>query len=51
MKPREQPIIEFIFEKDGEEVRSQKFLMETDGYQYKNSRVLNESEATAKITD
>jgi hypothetical protein len=51
MKPSQQPIIEFIFEKDGEEVRSQKFLNETDGYKYKNSRVLNEAEATAKITD
>jgi len=51
MKPEEQPIIEFIFEKDGEEVRSQKFLTEQEGYTYKNSRVLNEDKATAKITD
>src|SRR5882672_5858215 len=42
MKPAEQPIIEFVFEKGGEEVRSQKFLAEADGYKYKNSRVLNE---------
>ncbi len=51
MKPEEQPIIEFVFEKDGEEVRSEKFLTEQDGYTYKNSHVLNEDKATAKITD
>lgn len=51
MKPEEQPVIEFIFEKDGEEVRSQKFLTEQEGYQYKDSRVMNEDKATAKITD
>lgn len=51
MKPEQQPIIEFIFEKDGGEVRSQTFLTEADGYQYKNSRVLNPEESTAKITD
>jgi hypothetical protein len=51
MKPSAQPIIEFIFEKDGEEVRSEKFLTEAEGYKYKSSHVLNEEEATAKITD
>ena len=51
MKPAAQPIIEFLFEKDGEEVRSEKFLNEADGYKYKSSHVLNEAEATAKITD
>ncbi|HEY3429412.1 MAG TPA: BT_3928 family protein, partial [Cyclobacteriaceae bacterium] len=51
MKPEEQPIIEFIFEKNGEEVRSQEYLPETEGYAYKSSHVLNEEEATAKITD
>ncbi len=51
MKPEEQPIIEFIFEKDGEKVRSQKFLTEQEGYAYKDSHVLNEEKATAKITD
>ncbi len=51
MKPQEQPIIEFVFEKDGVEVRSQKFLPEQEGYTYKNSHVLNEEKATAKITD
>ncbi len=51
MIPEEQPIIEFIFEKDGEEVYSQKFLTEQEGYVYKNSRVLNEDKVIAKITD
>jgi uncharacterized membrane protein YphA (DoxX/SURF4 family) len=51
MKPQEQPIIEFIFEKDGKELRSQKFLTEQEGYTYKDSHVLNEEKATAKITD
>lgn len=49
MKAEEQPIIEYVFEKDGKEVSSQTFL--TDGYTYKSSRVLNESKATPKITD
>jgi uncharacterized membrane protein YphA (DoxX/SURF4 family) len=49
MKAEEQPIIEYVFEKDGEEVSSQTFL--TDGYTYKSSRVLNEAKATPKITD
>ena len=51
MQPEEQPIIEYIFEKNGEEVRSQKFLLESDGYTYKDSHVLNEDKITAKITD
>lgn len=51
MKPAEQPILEFVFEKNGEDVKSEKFLTEADGYKYKSSHVLNEAEATAKITD
>jgi uncharacterized membrane protein YphA (DoxX/SURF4 family) len=49
MKAEEQPIIEYVFEKDGREVSSQTFL--TDGYTYKSSRVLNTEKATPKITD
>jgi uncharacterized membrane protein YphA (DoxX/SURF4 family) len=49
MKAEEQPIIEYVFEKDGKEVSSQTFL--TDGYTYKSSRVLNTEKATPKITD
>lgn len=49
MRPQEQPIIEYVFEKDGKEVASQTFL--GDGYTYKSSRVLNADKAVAKITD
>lgn len=51
MQPEEQPRIEYIFEKDGEQVHSEKFLAEADGYVYKDSRVLNEDKIVAKITD
>lgn len=49
MKAEEQPVIEYVFEKNGREVSSQTFL--TDGYTYKSSRVLNTEKATPKITD
>lgn len=49
MKPQEQPIIEYTFEKDGKEVTSQTYLM--DGYTYKSSRVVNEDKVVAKIID
>lgn len=51
MQPEEQAIIEYTFEKDGQEVRSQKFLPEAEGYKYKDSRVLNADKTVAKITD
>jgi uncharacterized membrane protein YphA (DoxX/SURF4 family) len=51
MQPEEQPIIEYTFEKNGEEVTSQKFLQESEGYKYKDSRVLNAAKTVAKITD
>ena len=51
MQPQEQPIIEYTFEKNGEEVHSQKYLTEQDGYTYKSSRVLNEEKTTPKISD
>jgi uncharacterized membrane protein YphA (DoxX/SURF4 family) len=51
MQPEEQPVIEYIFEKDGEQVASQKYLLPTEGYVYKSSRVLNEEKTIAKITD
>jgi hypothetical protein len=51
MQPAEQPRIEYVFEKDGEEVRSETFLTEADGYKYKTSRVLNEDKIVPKITD
>ncbi|MGE0587872.1 MAG: BT_3928 family protein [Cyclobacteriaceae bacterium] len=51
MIPEEQPIIEYLFDKDGEEVASQQFLSADDGYKYVSSRVLNEDKITPKITD
>ncbi|HEX5170919.1 MAG TPA: BT_3928 family protein [Cyclobacteriaceae bacterium] len=51
MQPQETPIIEYIFEKDGKEVRSKEFLKEADGYQYKSSSVLNPEKIIPKITD
>lgn len=51
MKPQEQPIIEYVFEKDGKEISSTQFLTEQEGYTYKTSRVTNEDKATPKITD
>lgn len=51
MKPGEAPIIEYVFEKGGQEVRSQKFLRAEEGYTYKSSSVLNEEAIKPKITD
>ncbi|HEY5690023.1 MAG TPA: BT_3928 family protein [Cyclobacteriaceae bacterium] len=51
MIPEEQPIIEYLFEKDGETIASQQFLSADDGYKYVSSRVINEDKITPKITD
>jgi uncharacterized membrane protein YphA (DoxX/SURF4 family) len=51
MQPPEQPMIEYIFTKDGTEVHSQKFLPAEEGYTYKASRILNEDKIKPKITD
>ena len=51
MLPEEQPVIEYLFEKGGEQVSSSKFLSEQEGYQYISSRVLNEEKIKPKITD
>ncbi|MBS1680799.1 MAG: DoxX family protein [Bacteroidetes bacterium] len=50
MQPQEQPIIEYVFEKDGKEIKSQKYLMES-GYKYVSSNILNEDKIKPKITD
>ena len=46
----EQPIIEYIFEKDGKEVRDTKFITD-EGYKYISSHILNEDKSKPKITD
>ena len=51
MKPGEAPVIEYVFDKGGEEIRSPQFLSADQGYVYKSSRVLNEDKIKPKITD
>jgi uncharacterized membrane protein YphA (DoxX/SURF4 family) len=51
MRPQEQPVIEYVFDKNGEEIKSQKFLPESEGYKYKDSKVLNADKTVAKISD
>jgi len=47
----ESPILEYTFEKDGEEVTSTKYLMPEEGYEYVSSRIMNEKASTPAITD
>ncbi|MDH5605089.1 MAG: DoxX family protein [Cyclobacteriaceae bacterium] len=51
MIPEEQPVIEYVFEKDGKEVSSPDYLTEEDGYKYISSRIINEKATIAKISD
>ncbi len=51
MIPAESPILEYVFEKDGDEIKSLKYLTAADGYTYVSSSILNEKASTAKITD
>ena len=51
MIPAESPVLEYTFEKDGEEITSLKYLMPDEGYTYVSSALLNEKASTAKITD
>jgi uncharacterized membrane protein YphA (DoxX/SURF4 family) len=53
MKPAEQPIFEYVFERkdNGKEERSAKYLADTTLYKYKNVIQLNEDKTKAKITD
>src|SRR5882762_10845104 len=41
MQPQEQPVIEYVFEKEGKQIKAQKYLSE-EGYKYISSKVLNE---------
>jgi uncharacterized membrane protein YphA (DoxX/SURF4 family) len=53
MRPAEQPIFEYVFERkdNGKEERSQKYLTDTTLYKYKEVVQLNEDKTKAKITD
>ncbi len=50
MKPQEQPVIEYVFQKDGKKIESQKYLSDST-YKYISSTVLNEDKTKPKITD
>ena len=50
MQPPEQPIIEYVFEKDGKQTKSTKYLTD-EGHKYISSRVTNEDKIKPKITD
>ena len=51
MIPEEEPIFEYTFEKDGESVKSQQYLLEKDGYTYVGHAVTNADKTIPKITD
>lgn len=53
MQPEEQPVFEYVFirKDNGEEVHSEKYLMDTTQYKYHSVRQLNEDKTKAKITD
>ena len=53
MQPEEQPVFEYVFIRkgDGEQIRSQKYLMDTTQYKYVSVVQLNEDKTRAKITD
>jgi uncharacterized membrane protein YphA (DoxX/SURF4 family) len=53
MKPEEQPVFEYVFTRkdNGEEVRSEKYLMDTVLYKYQSVVQTNADKTKAKITD
>jgi uncharacterized membrane protein YphA (DoxX/SURF4 family) len=53
MKPQEQPVFEYVFERkdNGQEERSSKYLSDTTLYRYKSVIQTNEDKTKAKITD
>ncbi len=51
MIPDEQPIFEYVFEKEGQEIISTDYLSEKDGYTYKSHRITNEDKTIPRITD
>lgn len=50
MRPPEQPVIEYVFSKNGTEVVSPEYITDTT-YRYVSSRILNEDRIKPKITD
>ncbi|MGK7390951.1 MAG: BT_3928 family protein [Candidatus Cyclobacteriaceae bacterium M2_1C_046] len=51
MEPEEQPIFEYTFRKDGEEITSLKYLPADEGFEYVGIKVLNEEATVPKIQD
>ena len=51
MQPREEPIFEYTFRKDGELIKSEQYLSEQDGYEYIEYKVKNSKNSIPKITD
>ncbi|HMP99238.1 MAG TPA: DoxX family protein [Cyclobacteriaceae bacterium] len=51
MIAQEQPVFEYVFLKDGKEIKSKSFLSADEGYQYQRVDVLNPDKIIPKITD
>ncbi|HZY80669.1 MAG TPA: BT_3928 family protein [Cyclobacteriaceae bacterium] len=51
MLPPVAAIGEYVFKKDGKEVKSDKYLTPEEGYEYVSYRIVNEDEIKPKITD
>lgn len=51
MQAPEQPIFVYTFEKDGQEVTSEKYLSKEDGYAYVGHKITNQENTIPKITD
>lgn len=51
MQPPVAAIGEYVFKKNGEEIRSEKYLTPEEGYEYVSYRIVNEAEIKPKITD
>ena len=51
MQAPEQPIFVYTFEKDGQEVSSEKYLSKEEGYAYVGHKITNQENTIPKITD
>lgn len=53
MEPQEQPVFEYVFirKEDGEQITSEKYLLDTTKYQYHSVVQLNPDKTRPKITD
>jgi uncharacterized membrane protein YphA (DoxX/SURF4 family) len=51
MQPPAAAIGQYVFKKDGKEVKSEKYLSPEEGYEYVSYRIVNEDEIKPKITD